>query len=72
MSNTMRTMSFSLIVRDYEHWTPEQIEAADRCPDCSTYDDHALHLVEDFMRKAGNAALRNDRRKEMYLSEEVS
>lgn len=72
MSNSLRTMTFSVTVADVEDWTEEQRDRADRCTECVSYDDHAVHLVENFMRKAGNAVLRNKERRQMYLSDEVS
>lgn len=53
MAAESRSVEFSYLVADYEHWTPEHRAAADADPDSSLYADWASARLSRVMREAG-------------------
>lgn len=53
MSATMRTLSFSIVVEDYEHWTKEHLAQCDK-DDPGSYDDWVVDKIYRVMAKAGD------------------
>jgi len=52
MGTYLVKIPFSVTIRDSQHWTPENLEAA---KDCTDYDDWAANRLEEVMRAAGQA-----------------
>ncbi len=57
MSATTRTLTWSVVVADYEHWTAERLAAADADTTTVSYDDYAVSLVAEAMHEAGQAVV---------------
>jgi len=57
----MARIPFSITIRDSQHWTAENLEAA---KDTSDYDDYAADRLEKVMRAAGQALV--DANPDMY------
>lgn len=69
MSGEMRSLRFGMSTTDGQHWTEAQQAEAEACqhPDCSSYADHAAHLVEAAMTEAANRVVR--KHPEMFACE---
>lgn len=68
MSGTFRELRFHVIVEDVDRWTHQQAVDAGRC--CGIGDDHAVHMLDEAMREAGNRFIAEH--PEMFSSGELS